>query len=218
MVTQYVRPTAEREALVTTGPCSNCDASLSDCDARIERERRACCGTCFYTDTHSTRWRCVNGGDVLHESPCTCPDMRPAAPLAAPKRPTWDEHWMGHADVAAGRAACNRAQVGAVVVHDNWMVSEGYNGAPAGERECTDGGCPRGLLSRDECAPDSSYDNCVSIHAEVNALLRAGKNARGGVLYVTRKPCPWCAKVVKAAGIVRCVYRDENNEMKEYAP
>ena len=204
---------AARRDLVTTGPCSECGMGYDDCTDRILTVKRGCCRSCFYTDTHSTRWRCVNDNDVIHDSPCTCP----RAPLAAQNRPTWDEHWMAHADVAAGRAACTRAQVGAVVVHDNWMVSEGYNGAPAGERECTDGGCPRGLLSRDECPPDSSYDNCVSIHAEVNALLRAGTNARGGVLYVTRKPCPWCSKVVKAAGIVRVVYR-EDNEMKGYTP
>lgn len=125
-------------------------------------------------------------------------------------RPSWDDYFCSMSQLVATRAACTRSQVGAVIVKQNRVISTGYNGAPAGELECTQGGCPRGLLSTDECPststdPTSGYDNCISAHAEINALLFAGPDAAGATLYVTRAPCPWCAKVVRAAGIERVV-------------
>lgn len=55
-------------------------------------------------------------------------------------RPTWDETWLGIARVVAARAACTRSQVGAILVVDNRHTWLGYNGVPAGEIHCTDGG------------------------------------------------------------------------------
>ena len=125
-------------------------------------------------------------------------------------RPSWEEYFCKMAELVASRAACTRSQVGAVIVASNRVIATGYNGAPAGQLECTEGGCPRGLLSLAECAstqtdPTSGYDNCISAHAEINALLFAGPAARGATLYVTRAPCPWCAKVVAAAGIEKVI-------------
>lgn len=121
-------------------------------------------------------------------------------------RPSWDETWLEVAAVVAKRAACTRAQVGALVVIDNKRIFSGYNGAPPGQLHCTEGGCPRGKLSFDDCAPNSSYDNCVALHAEQNALLRAGDRAVGATLYLTREPCPWCWKNIQAAQIARVVW------------
>lgn len=122
-------------------------------------------------------------------------------------RPTIDEIYLEMAKVLAGRAACTRRQVGALVVDaDGRIVASGYNGAPSGEKHCTDGGCPRGMLSRDECATRSAYDNCVAIHAEANALLRAGLQAKDATIYITCAPCHECARLVTAAGISRVVY------------
>ena len=122
-------------------------------------------------------------------------------------RPTPDEYFGAIAQVVATRADCTRDQVGAVIVRDGRIVSTGYNGAPAGEPGClTAGACPRGRLTKGECAPDSSYANCISIHAEANAILYADYDKlKGATIYVTRDPCHECARLVKAAGIRRVV-------------
>ena len=96
-------------------------------------------------------------------------------------------------------------QVGAVIVApDKRVVAVGYAGAPPGELGClTAGACPRATSG---VAANSSYRNCISIHAEVNALLRASwDDMVGATLYCTDEPCPDCAKVVSAAPLARVV-------------
>ena len=122
------------------------------------------------------------------------------------ERITWDQYFAEIATVVAKRAACTRSHVGAVLVKDNRILSTGYNGAPAGETHCTDGGCPRGALSYDELPPGSDYYNCIALHAEINCLAYAPSEARGGTIYITRAPCSWCTKVLKAFGIQRIIY------------
>ncbi len=122
------------------------------------------------------------------------------------ERPDWDDYFLEIATTVSRRAACTRSRVGAVLVKDNRIVSTGYNGAPAGEVHCTDGGCPRGRLSYDELPPNSEYDNCIALHAEINCLAYSRDEARGGVMYVTRAPCDWCAKVLDAFGVERVVH------------
>jgi dCMP deaminase len=98
--------------------------------------------------------------------------------------------------------------VGAVILDTHHrIVATGYNGAPPGERGCLDGGCPRGLLSYQELKPYSGYENCISNHAEVNALLHADRSkVEGGTLYVTDEPCIGCCKVIANSGIEWIVY------------
>lgn len=129
-------------------------------------------------------------------------------------RPSWDETWMGVAAVMAKRAACLRSKVGAVVVVDNKRTFVGYNGVPAGEQHCTDGGCPRAACSvHEQLPPGSPYDECPALHAEQNALLRAGDRANGGTLYVTREPCNWCWKNIRASGVSRVVWLDNTGHL-----
>ncbi len=131
-----------------------------------------------------------------------------SGPPTSPHRPGWDRYFLTIAAAVATRSDCRRAQVGAVIVDTRHrIISTGYVGAPAGQPGCLDGSCPRGLLTADECRPGSAYDNCISHHVEVNAVLYSDRSRHeGGTIYVTREPCGWCAKVIEAAGIVRVVY------------
>jgi dCMP deaminase len=124
------------------------------------------------------------------------------------ERPTWADWGLTIAHAVATRADCTRRQVGAVVLDtQNRVVATGYNGAPPGERGCLDGGCPRGRLSFEQCEPYSGYDNCISNHAEVNALLYGDRSkVDGGTLYVTDEPCLSCCKVIANSGVARVVW------------
>jgi len=126
-------------------------------------------------------------------------------------RPDWDTYYLNIAAAVAWRADCTRRQVGALIVQGDRIVSTGYNGAPAGKPGCrSQGACPRGQLSSQEAAPGSSYDtgpgSCIAIHAEQNAILRAGLETRGSTLYITHEPCGGCARLIEGAGIARIVF------------
>lgn len=123
------------------------------------------------------------------------------------KRPDWEEYFGEIADAVSARADCTRRRVGAVIVDaDHRILSTGYNGAPSGQPGCLEGACPRGAKGYDEVAALSSYDNCISIHAEANALLYARTSLVGATIYVTCKPCNDCAKLIAGSGIVRTVF------------
>jgi dCMP deaminase len=121
-----------------------------------------------------------------------------------------DAYGLKLAEAAASRADCTRRQVGAVIVNDDGdIVATGYNGAPAGEPGClSDGACPRGQMSYEDAPAGEGYEEtrCIAIHAEVNAVIRAGRTrAKGATIYVTDEPCYHCSIVIRAAGIVRVV-------------
>lgn len=123
-------------------------------------------------------------------------------------RPGWDDFWLMMASTYSLRADCSRRQVGAVIVtSDNLrLVSAGYNGSPAGGPSCLAGQCPRGRMSKEEVAPGTSYDNCIAVHAEVNAVIRASwEEMLGATLYCTDPPCLDCGKVISATPISRVV-------------
>ncbi|XVU30551.1 deoxycytidylate deaminase [Actinoplanes sp. CA-054009] len=111
------------------------------------------------------------------------------------------------AKAANARADCSRRKVGAVIVNGGEIVSTGYNGSPPGGPSCLAGECPRGRMTYEEQPADIGYDNCVAVHAEANACLRAGRNrAWGGELYLTDPPCVECRKTIQAVGIFRVVW------------
>lgn len=123
-------------------------------------------------------------------------------------RPSWDETFSRIAKIWAERSTCSRRKVGAVLVQNNYVIGQGYNGVPSGKPHCVDGGCPRGLLSYEEVGPGADYNQhpCYALHAEHNAILNAGANAcRGATLYVTAEPCQQCLNLIEHVKIGRVV-------------
>lgn len=92
---------------------------------------------------------------------------------------------------------CKRKQVGAIIVKDRMIISDGYNGTPSGfENYCED---------------EEGYTKWYVLHAEANAILKVAastQSCRGATLYVTLSPCRECSKLIHQAGIIRVVYRD----------
>lgn len=120
------------------------------------------------------------------------------------ERPSWAQTFGTIAEVWAQRSTCSRRQVGAVVVKENRVIGQGYNGAPSGKLHCVDGGCPRGQLSYDDVPAGADYNThpCVAIHAEHNAILQAGlKECADATIYVTDQPCQQCSNLIEHAGI-----------------
>ncbi|MBA2530135.1 MAG: dCMP deaminase family protein [Euzebyales bacterium] len=133
-------------------------------------------------------------------------------------RQSWDEYFLTLAAATASRSNCSRRRVGAIIVQGRLIRSTGYNGPPSGYGHCDAGACPRALTSSPTgFGPEmagtqrrppggDSYDNCVAIHAEANALLFADHHARdGATLYTTAAPCFSCAKLVANSGIAEVV-------------
>jgi dCMP deaminase len=96
---------------------------------------------------------------------------------------------------------CKRKQVGAIIVKDRMIVSDGYNGTPTGfENFCED---------------EQGYTKWYVLHAEANAISKVAsstQSCKGATLYITLSPCKECSKLIHQAGIVRVVY---NNAYKD---
>ncbi len=94
------------------------------------------------------------------------------------------------------KSHCKRRQVGALIVKDSTIISDGYNGTPTGY---------------DNCCESNGDTKWEVIHAETNAILKCAKNGiscEGGTLYVTLSPCRDCSKLILQAGITRLVYNE----------
>ena len=121
-------------------------------------------------------------------------------------RPSWDDYYMQIAWTVSRRGNCIRRAVGALIVDELGIISNGYNGTPSGMRNCNEGGCPRCVSN----APrHEGYNMCLCIHAEQNAIIlaaRAGKGTAGKSLYTTLRPCLDCLKIIVQAGIYEIVY------------
>ena len=115
------------------------------------------------------------------------------------KQRTLDWRYMRMADIWAENSYCQRRKVGALIVKDKMIISDGYNGTPAGfENVCED----------DESGLTKPY----VLHAEANAITkiaRSGNCSDGATLYVTTSPCIECSKLIIQAGIKRVVYREK---------
>ena len=109
-----------------------------------------------------------------------------------------DLRYLKMAQIWAENSYCKRRQVGALVVKDQMIISDGYNGTPSGfENVCED---------------DNNVTLPYVLHAEANAitkLARSSNNSEGSTLYITDSPCIECAKLIIQAGIKRVVYARE---------
>jgi dCMP deaminase len=105
---------------------------------------------------------------------------------------------------AAIFSTCAKRQYMAIITTaDGRVVGSGYNGSPPGMPHCSEGHCPR--LQADSQS-GMSYSNCISVHAEANALMYSDHATRaGGTLYVNGQPCWDCGKLIAGSGLARVV-------------
>lgn len=143
--------------------------------------------------------------------------MTPPAITTNPDRLGLDEAYMQMAEVWARRSKANRKQVGALIVKDRQIISDGYNGMPAADADdtCEYWAWPEGYTGVDGISgpPDKVLRTKPEVlHAESNALTKIAENggvgAMGATLYVTLSPCFECSKLIKQSKIARVVYRD----------
>lgn len=116
-------------------------------------------------------------------------------PYNKEKQNRYDSAYLKMALEWAKLSHCQRKQVGALIVKDNMIISDGYNGTPTGFDNC--------------CENDTGDTHWYVLHAEANAMMKVAKsthNANGATLYITLSPCKDCSKLILQAGITRVVY------------
>ncbi len=97
---------------------------------------------------------------------------------------------------------CKRRQVGAIIVRDRMIISDGYNGTPSGFENC--------------CEDQEGLTNWYVLHAEANAILKVARSTQsceGATLYITMSPCKECSKLIHQSGIKRVVYHSGYKDM-----
>jgi dCMP deaminase len=113
------------------------------------------------------------------------------------KQHQFDLRYLEMAKIWAKNSYCKRRQVGALIVKDRMIISDGYNGTPVGfENECED---------------ENEHTKPYVLHAEANAITKVAKSnnsSEGATLYITASPCMECAKLIIQAGICRVVFSD----------
>ena len=109
-----------------------------------------------------------------------------------------DKRYLRMADIWSENSYCQRRKVGALIVKDKMIISDGYNGTPSGFENI--------------CEDENGVTKPYVLHAEANAITkiaRSNNNADGSTLYVTDSPCIECSKLIIQAGIKRVVYSRE---------
>lgn len=108
-----------------------------------------------------------------------------------------DQRYLKMANIWSQNSYCKRRQVGAIIVKDKMIISDGYNGTPAGFENI--------------CEDENNKTKPYVLHAEANAITKVAKSnnsSEGSTLYVTSSPCLECAKLIIQAGIRRVVFTD----------
>jgi dCMP deaminase len=114
------------------------------------------------------------------------------------KQEQFDRRYLSMAKIWAQNSYCKRRQVGALIVKDKMIISDGYNGTPAGfENNCED---------------DDFKTKPYVLHAEANAITKVAKSnnsSENATLYITTSPCLECSKLIIQSGISRVVFSDK---------
>lgn len=117
------------------------------------------------------------------------------------------------------RSTCIRIQTATIIVHNNVIVSIGYNGVVSGKQHCNEKWKHHPLLNTDDFRSlHHNWSTLNEIHAEMNAIVFAGKNGvstSGTTLYTLYSPCIQCAKLIVASGISRVVFGVEYDRSTE---
>ena len=114
------------------------------------------------------------------------------------KQKKFDQRYLEMARIWAQNSYCQRRQVGALVVKNGMIISDGYNGTPSGFENI--------------CEDDNGVTKPYVLHAEANAitkLARSNNNSDGATIYITASPCIECAKLIIQSGIKRVVYGEK---------
>ncbi|MEA1986284.1 MAG: deaminase [Candidatus Marinimicrobia bacterium] len=138
-------------------------------------------------------------------------------------RPSWDEYFLEIAEVVSRRASCFRNHVGAVIVQDKDIISTGYNGAPAFQKNCLEiGWCYR---DRHNIKSGTNLELCraVGSHAESNAIVLAAKNGHStssGTMYLYGHTtiCNQCRAIIANANIKKVIQKTPDGEIKTFIP
>ncbi len=113
------------------------------------------------------------------------------------KQELLDKRYLRMARIWAENSYCQRRQVGAIIVKDKMIISDGYNGTPVGFENI--------------CEDDNGLTKPYVLHAEANAITkvaRSNNSSNGATLYVTASPCLECAKLIIQSGIKRVVFNE----------
>lgn len=111
------------------------------------------------------------------------------------KQLRYDKAYLRMANTWSHLSHCKRKKVGAIIVKEDMIISDGYNGTPAGFDNC--------------CEDDDGITHWYVLHAEANAILKVARstnNCKDATLYLTLSPCKDCSKLILQAGIKRLVY------------
>lgn len=111
------------------------------------------------------------------------------------KQLKYDKAYLRIASEWSKLSYCKRKQVGAIIVRDRMIISDGYNGTPSGFENC--------------CEDEGGLTHWYVLHAEANAILKVAHSTQtceNATLYITLSPCKECSKLIHQAGIKRVVY------------
>lgn len=114
------------------------------------------------------------------------------------KQQALDNRYLRMATIWSENSYCKRRQVGCLMVKDNMIISDGYNGTPRG--------------FENDCETPENTSKAYVLHAEANAITKVAKSSNssdGATIYVTDSPCIECSKLIIQAGIKRVVYSRE---------
>jgi dCMP deaminase len=113
------------------------------------------------------------------------------------KQTRYDKAYLKMAQEWGSLSYCVRKKVGAIIVKDRMIISDGYNGTPSGFDNC--------------CEDESGLTRWDVLHAEANAILKVARSTQsceGATLYITLSPCKECSKLIHQSGIKRVVYQN----------